>query len=67
MNASGLTFDIVMKVAQDAMANNDTPGFCTECGNQQSGCEPDARDIRCESCDSCTVFGAEEILLCGLV
>lgn len=40
-------------------------GFCLECGEEQEGCEPDARNYRCDSCDARQVFGAEEVLMMG--
>ncbi len=40
-------------------------GFCLSCGEQQDGCEPDARNYLCESCEESMVFGAEEILIMG--
>jgi hypothetical protein len=54
-----IDIDEVMEAAQ----RNDGTGFCLECGNEQYGCEPDARDIVCEACRMPTVCGAEEILL----
>jgi hypothetical protein len=51
----------------DAVAEQTTglsnPGFCLSCGNQQEGCEPDARGYKCESCGEKTVYGAEELLM----
>ena len=38
-------------------------GFCLNCGSQQDGCEPDARDYGCDECGQRAVSGAEEILL----
>ena len=38
-------------------------GFCTACGEEQGGCEPDARDYTCDSCGKNRVFGAMEVLL----
>ena len=38
-------------------------GFCLACGFEQDGCEPDARNYRCEDCGERQVFGAEEILV----
>lgn len=39
------------------------PGFCLDCGEEQGGCEPDARGHKCESCGERAVYGAEEILI----
>jgi hypothetical protein len=40
-------------------------GFCTACGEEQGGCEPDARGYTCESCGAPLVYGAEELVLMG--
>lgn len=37
-------------------------GFCTKCGDDADGCEPDARNHKCYSCGEMGVFGAEELL-----
>jgi DNA-directed RNA polymerase subunit RPC12/RpoP len=38
-------------------------GFCIRCGEWTfGGCEPDAREYRCESCGSRSVYGAEELI-----
>ena len=37
-------------------------GFCTACGEEAGGVEPDARNRRCDACDKRAVFGAEELL-----
>ena len=42
-------------------------GFCAECGLQHDRVEPDAREYGCEDCGTPTVYGAEELLLMGLV
>ena len=36
---------------------------CLICGEEADGCEPDARNYKCESCGAEQVFGAEEIIL----
>lgn len=38
-------------------------GICIECGEEQGGCEPDARERECESCGAFKVYGAEEIII----
>ena len=40
-------------------------GFCTACGEEQGGCEPDAKNYECESCGERMVFGAEQLLIMG--
>lgn len=42
-------------------------GFCIECGAERDCCEPDARSYECEDCGRNTVYGAEELLVMGLV
>lgn len=47
----------------EACEADDNIGFCTACGEEQSGCEPDARNYECESCGERQVFGAQELLI----
>jgi hypothetical protein len=43
-------------------------GWCRACADfTTSGCEPDARNYKCEVCGLCSVYGAEEALLMGLI
>ena len=44
-----------------------TIGFCISCGDEAYGVEPDACKYPCESCGKNTVYGAEELVLMGLV
>jgi hypothetical protein len=56
--------DITLDRIMHAIACDDNLGFCTVCGAEQDGCEPDARGYRCDSCDApAAVYGAEELLL----
>jgi len=48
-------------------ANDEMNGFCLACGNEQGGCEPDARRYECEACGEKQVFGPHEILFMGMV
>ena len=45
------------------MFDLDNVGYCLSCGNEQGGCEPDARRYRCESCGDKNVYGADELML----
>ncbi len=38
-------------------------GFCTKCGEEAEGVEPDAHGYKCESCGQFAVSGAEELLI----
>jgi predicted RNA-binding Zn-ribbon protein involved in translation (DUF1610 family) len=42
-------------------------GFCLSCGAEREECEPDAERYPCPECGENEVFGAEQILLTGLV
>lgn len=42
-------------------------GFCLACGNVQAGCEPDARQYECEECGKHKVYGAQELVLMGIL
>src|SRR6478752_6384705 len=58
-----ITHDRVEDAVDRRMLTLDNPGFCTSCGFEQDGCEPDARGYRCESYDAMAVHGADELLL----
>ena len=45
----------------------DMGGFCRACGAEAYSVEPDARKYTCESCGAKQVYGAEELVLMGLV
>jgi Zn finger protein HypA/HybF involved in hydrogenase expression len=53
----------VLEACQRHMTSLDDPGFCLACGNEQGGCEPDARRYRCEACGEFQVYGAEELAM----
>ena len=48
-------------------SNNDGEDFCLACGEEASGCEPDARQYECELCGARKVYGIEELLMMGLI
>jgi len=54
-----------LELIQEAM--EDYTGFCIECGAERDSCEPDAREYECEECGQNSVYGAEELLVMGLV
>ena len=57
-----ITPERVMDAVKRRETDLENPGFCLACGEEQEGCEPDARNYQCESCGEYQVFGAEEIL-----
>ena len=58
-----LTIKMIMEAVEESMMDMSNPGFCLSCGNQQDGCEPDARNYECENCGKNQVYGAEELLI----
>jgi hypothetical protein len=56
---------IEMERIIEAVEADDNLGFCTACGEEADGCEPDAREYECESCGAFAVYGAEELMLGG--
>lgn len=51
-----------IKVTEDEIRDG-TYGGCIACGFIQEGCEPDAREYKCEKCGEYKVYGLEELLL----
>ena len=58
-----ITEDRILEACERRLTALDDPGFCLACGNEQGGCEPDARRYQCEACGEHAVYGAEELLL----
>ncbi len=58
-----ITIERVTEAVEREMSTLDNPGFCTACGEEADGCEPDARKYTCEYCDEKAVYGAEELLM----
>ena len=56
---------IDMDQIMEAVEMDDYRGFCTACGEEAFGVEPDARGYVCDSCDEAAVYGAEELLIMG--
>jgi hypothetical protein len=59
----------VIRISQETYADmsENYGGYCTHCGDEASGVEPDARQYVCESCGERTVYGIEELLISGLI
>lgn len=58
-----ITLDRVIEAVERHQHSLDNPGFCTLCGAEADGVEPDARKYECESCGEPGVYGADELLL----
>jgi hypothetical protein len=55
-----ITAERIIDACERCLKGLDNPGFCIKCGNEQEGCEPDARRYECEACGEKAVYGAEE-------
>lgn len=62
-----MTKPVYITLEQFQDAQDDYIGFCINCGAERDCCEPDARNYECEDCGENQVFGAEELLMMGLV
>jgi hypothetical protein len=51
---------------EDALRDGNV-GYCIKCGAEKYDCEPDAREYACDECEEHAVYGAEELLVMGLV
>ena len=58
-----ITIERILDAVERQTTGLDNPGFCLACGEEQEGCEPDARGYECESCGAMKVYGAEELLI----
>ena len=58
-----LTLTVIEAAVRRRMSSLDNPGFCTECGHEHDGVEPDATGYPCEACGADAVFGADELLM----
>jgi predicted RNA-binding Zn-ribbon protein involved in translation (DUF1610 family) len=58
-----ITLDRVVAASMRHMRTLDNPGFCTACGEEVDGVEPDARKYECEHCGEHAVYGADELVL----
>jgi hypothetical protein len=55
------TIDDIIEAAE----SREELGFCIACGAMAKDVEPDAREYPCDRCGRPTVYGAEELLICG--
>ena len=60
---SSITLERLEKAYLDEAYGLGNSGFCKACGEESEGCEPDARNYRCESCGEYQVFGAAELII----
>lgn len=58
-----LTIRRIVAAVERAGRSTDNPGFCTSCGTDVEGVEPDAEGDPCEGCGERAVYGAEQLLI----
>ena len=56
-----ITQDRIREAVLRHHRNLDDPGFCTACGADADGVEPDAERYTCEACEEPAVYGASEL------
>ena len=55
--------ETAIALAGECLFGTSNDGVCLSCGSVQGGCEPDARNNKCEDCGKNRVFGAEEAVM----
>lgn len=61
-------FAFAMPFEEFAGLDEDNCGLCIRCGETAVGSvEPDARKYTCEACEENGVYGAQELLMMGLI
>lgn len=54
-------------IAEAMEASANSAGFCLACGAEHDCIEPDARKYHCTDCGAHKVYGADELILMGLI
>lgn len=62
-----MTKRFTLEQVEEIILGDNNIGFCIKCGAERDGCEPDAQKYKCEECGAKAVYGAEQILVMGLV
>jgi hypothetical protein len=57
-----ITADLVCEAVERRNMSLDDPGFCTACGWEHDGCDPDMRKGTCNKCGAKAVCGAVELM-----
>jgi hypothetical protein len=57
--------DELLRAVEESTFGMSNTGFCTACGAEHDGCEPDARNYPCDDCGKNKVYGAMELLIMG--
>ena len=57
-----------LKEVEEVIMSGSYEGWCTYCEDwTHDSCEPDARRYECPQCGNRTCYGAEELVIMGLV
>ena len=64
-----MTVSISQNEYEEMVFGLGSPGVCTTCEtvDEYAGCEPDASEYVCPSCEKNTLYGLEEALMMGLI
>lgn len=60
---ASITIERVTAAVEAGQVGLENMGFCTACGAEAHGVEPDARGYTCEACEEDAVWGAEELAI----
>ena len=58
-----ITIERINAAVEESMFGLGNPGFCTACGDDADGVEPDACEYKCQACGEMKVYGAEELMM----
>ncbi len=61
-----ITEATLVAAVERRMTGLSNPGFCLVCGHEQDGCEPDARNYKCDACGEDQIFGSDDLLLASI-
>lgn len=57
-----------LEEVEEVINSDSHQGWCTNCQDwTHDSCEPDAREYECPVCEQHTCYGAEELVIMGLV
>jgi hypothetical protein len=58
-----ITIEELEAAVRENMFGMGNIGFCTECGAERDGCEPDAHGYECYECGANAVTGADDLYI----
>ena len=66
MSTHDIHRSVTLERVIEAADEDDQNGLCIGCGAGTSGIEPDAERYRCDECGREAVYGAAQLIICGL-